>query len=262
MVMFEGMTLTICIAAICKNGDEESIVFSTDHMISLRMLGQFEHSIEKYKVIHDTTTVAMLAGQPLLFDSLITIDDSSDYNKIRSKIAKNFKAKRESLIQNQIFDTFGIDQKIFTGFLNNPQPSNAINTIIDEVSNFSLATAILLVGFENRSAKISEISEGGCLDYRDINFHAIGSGTIQAINTLLFQKQSKTDDLKTTIYNVYKAKRNAEVAEGVGKETDLAILTEDGVNKFEPHQINILSNIYDKELQLGKTHQDLNSLGL
>jgi len=254
--------MTICIAAICKNGEKENIVFATDHMISLRMLGQFEHSIEKYKVIRDTSTVAMLAGHPLLFDSLIKVDDDSNFKQTKKTIVQNFKEKRESLIQSQIFDTFGIDQEFFKGFFNNPQPSHAISKIIEKVSNFQLGTAILLIGFENGSAEISEITEGGCLDYRDINFHAIGTGHIQAVNTLLFQKQSKTDTLQTTIYNVYKAKRNAEVAEGVGKETDLLILNEEGVIKFDESQLNILSDIYEEELESGKTNPKLDDLGL
>ncbi len=261
--------MTICIAAICKNDDEENIVFATDHMVSLRPLGQFEHSIEKYKVINenpdDPPSVALLAGQPLLFDSLTKVTSYSSYQQIKSQIIKNFKKKRQNLVQNQIFDIFGIDEEFFKQCLQSPHPSNAMNLmdlILDKVGNFSLNTLILLIGFEENLGRITEISEGGCLDYRDINFHAIGSGDIQAVNTLLFQKQSKTDNLKVTVYNVYKAKRNAEVAEGVGWDTDLLVLNKDGVNKLNKDQLKILSKIYKEESKIGKSHPDLDTLGI
>ncbi|KAF5412187.1 MAG: hypothetical protein C5S47_02030 [Candidatus Methanogasteraceae archaeon] len=68
--------MTICIAAIAKENDSEYIVFSTDHMVTTYM-GQFEHSILKYVELNQNT-VAMLAGQVLLFDDLIKLSGSND----------------------------------------------------------------------------------------------------------------------------------------------------------------------------------------
>jgi len=95
------------------------------------------------------------------------------------------------------------------------------------------------------------------IDLRDINFSAIGSGAIQAINTLLFQRHSKEDSLAATIYNVYKAKRNAEVSIGVGKETDILVLTKKGVVEINKDLMDQLSKIYEKELKYGKTNEKL-----
>ena len=51
---------------------------------------------------------------------------------------------------------------------------------------------------------------------------------------------------------MYKAKRNAEVSEGVGKETDLGVLTRRGYyllkDDVKDGEIRILSNIYNLEL--------------
>ena len=129
------------------------------------------------------------------------------------------------------------------------------------MSNFKLGTTILLIGFRNELAVLSEINEGGIFDFRDINFHTIGSGSVQASNTLLFQKHSKSDNLSRTIYNVYKSKRNAEVMQGVGKETDILILTEtDGVKRISDENINILKDIYESELRFGKDNSNLKKI--
>ena len=52
---------------------------------------------------------------------------------------------------------------------------------------------------------------------------------------------------------MYKAKRNAEVSIGVGKETDLLILTKKGVIETDKTLMDRLSIVYDTELKYGKT---------
>jgi hypothetical protein len=253
--------MTICIAAIAKEDDKEYIIFSTDHMITTAM-GQFEHSIVKYKQLNKNT-VAMLAGDSLLFDDLTRLDNSAlPFGKIKLDVFKNFKNKRREIIENQIFEVFGINQTFFIDSLQKPIPNPFVHSILERVAEFELETAILLIGFDNGHAQISEVNEGGFADFRMINFHAIGSGNTQAANTLLFQKHSKKDKLLPTVYNVYKAKRNAEVLEGVGKETELLVLSETGVTPLKNEHIKILEEIYQDELKYGKNHKNLNSIKL
>jgi hypothetical protein len=95
-----------------------------------------------------------------------------------------------------------------------------------------------------------------------MNFHTIGTGNAQAANTLLFQKHDKQDKLLETLYKVYKAKRNSEVMQGVGKETELLILSKDGCHKIEKPHMDILSKIYYEELQFGKNHKDLRKIDI
>lgn len=251
--------MTICIAAIAKENDNEHIVFATDHMITTNM-GQFEHSIVKYSELNKNT-VAMLAGQALLFDDIVKInDDIIGYEEIKKQLFDNFKEKRKEIIENEIFDVFGIDQQFFVDSLQKQIPNGFISFILTKVSELRLKTKILLVGFVDSLAQITDIDEMGITDFRSMNFHAIGSGATQAVNTLLFQKHSKTDPLLITIYNVYKAKRNAEVSGGVGKETDLLVLGDDGVQQLSDDDIDILNKIYMAELQYGKNNNELDKI--
>lgn len=253
--------MTICIAAISKENDKEHIVFSTDHMVTTNM-GQFEHSIRKYSCLNKNT-VAMLAGQALLFDDLIKVEnDCLNYELIKSKIFENFKNKRQSVIENEIFNVFGINQDFFKESLQKTIPNPYINTILQKVAEFKLKTQILLVGYIDSVAQITHIDENNLVEIRSMNFHCIGSGSIQATNTLLFQKHSKTNPLKPTIYSVYKAKKNAEVSEGVGKETELLVLNEDGVSKLSNEDISILDKIYKEELDYGKNHRELSNINV
>ncbi|MEA1864094.1 MAG: hypothetical protein U9N46_02675 [Euryarchaeota archaeon] len=60
--------------------------------------------------------------------------------------------------------------------------------------------------------------------------------------------------------NVYKAKKNAEVSEGVGKETEMLVLGEGGVQQLSNEDLAILDTIYMKELQYGKNSSELSKM--
>lgn len=256
--------MTICIATIgtCSEFDnKEAIIFATDHMITLENIGQFEHSIEKYRKINETT-IAMLSGQALLFkDILKEVDTKKSLEKIKDTIQKNMKNIRDKRLKNVIFDKFKIDFDYLKTLLPVPQHNDLICEILDIIKKFDLKTSIILLGFVNNKAQIIEINETQAINTRDINFDAIGSGGIQAINTLLFQRHSKSNSLETTIYNTYKAKRNAEVSVGVGKETDLLVLVSDGtLYRIGEKQINILKDIYTNEMKFGKENKQLKEI--
>ena len=252
--------MTICIAAISKEKNKEFIVFATDHMVST-MTGAFEHSIKKYRELNNCT-VAMLSGQVLLFEDLIKLDgNESNFNEIKNKIYENFKRKRNEIIKSEIFNIYGIDEQYFKDVLSKPVPNPIIQKVLTQVSEFNLKTNILLIGFDGNEARIADISDFHMIDFTSLNFHSIGSGTIQSDNTLLFQKHGKHESLINTIYNVYKAKRNAEVMNGVGKETELLILRKDiGCRYVNPDQLKILSEVYEEEFNYYKDHKKLKGL--
>jgi hypothetical protein len=225
-------------------------------------LGQFEHSIIKYKEINKQT-VSMLSGSPILFDDLINLKKWDDpFDKIKSQIFTNFKKKRKEMIKNEIFDKFMINESFFVDALNHKIENQLMNSIMKTIAEFSLETSILLIGIDEGVAKISVIEEDGYIDLVDINFHAIGSGADQATNTLFFQKHSNSENLSTAIYNVYKAKRNAEVKRGVGRETELAVLSGKKLTRLTDDHLKLLNKVYTDELNYGKNNKELKHICL
>lgn len=253
--------MTICISAICTENNEENVVFAVDHMITTG-IGQFEHDICKYKLLAENT-VGMLAGNSLLMDFFLEDDYSGmSYSEIQSALEEKFKQKRLETIQKEVLDVFTIEWDDVKEILKSPITNEFQTRVLKSITGIKLRTAILLIGFEGKKARISEIGDGGIDTYDKIYFNSIGSGSIQAQNTLLFQKHSKQDDLKTTVYNVFKAKRNAEVMQGVGKETDIGYLNNDGITMLDNDSIGILDDIYNVELKYGREHQKLNDLNI
>jgi hypothetical protein len=253
--------MTICIAAIgIDDKGKEAIVFATDHMISYPQMGQFEKNIEKYKKLN-SNTVAMLSGNPLIFETLIgKCKKDCSFEEIAQTIQSSMNELKEQIIQKQLFDIYKINYEYIREVLKAPIPNPYIDNLLRTISVFTLQTSILLIGFKDETAQIAEVIENAINNLRDIAFGAIGSGAVQALNTLLFQVQSKDDTLASTLYNVYKAKRNAEVAIGVGKDTDVMILTTTGLTEITDDNIKILSSIYESELKFGKTNEKVKEI--
>lgn len=255
----EEIKMTICICATCSENNEEIIAFAVDHMISTG-IGEFEHGINKYRCLNKNT-VAMIAGNALLMDYFLNEDyTNKSYLEIQEIIEEKFKQKRLEIIEKEVLNVFSIDFDYVKELLKNPITNDFQAAILKRISSTKLNTAILLIGFEDGKAKISEITDSEIGNFDQINFHTIGSGLIQAQNTLLFQKHSKECDLKTTLYNVHKAKKNAEVMQGVGKKTDIGFLNKNGITMLNNENIKILDEIYYIELNCGKQHVKLKDL--
>ncbi|MCL2115644.1 MAG: hypothetical protein FWH29_05430 [Methanobrevibacter sp.] len=144
--------------------------------------------------------------------------------------------------------------------LNKKIENPIMSKIFENIIETKLNASILLVGFIENKAHLSIIREDGVFDFTTINFGAIGSGSPQAENNMLFQKQSKDDDLRRTLYNVFKAKKNAEVNRGVGRETELGYLNKDKIVMIKNKDLKILNDIYEHESLCGKEHEDLKKI--
>lgn len=251
--------MTVCIAAIATENNAEYIVFATDHMITTR-LGQYEHPIEKYCHVKKNM-IAMLSGRVLLTDKLLPKDeyaDSLSFEEIQQDIFSRFKQVRKEEIQRSILDIYGVDETFIKNNLMIQIQNRYIDTLFSKISQYRLNTSVLLIGYDkNNKAQISMISEDTCENYRDINFHAIGSGSLQATNTLMFQKHDKKNPLSISLYNVFKAKRNAEVAQGVGKELDLLVLSDSKCIRVSPEELKYLDKVYNEEMSIANNSKDL-----
>jgi len=89
----------------------------------------------------------------------------------------------------------------------------------------NLNTEVLVAGVDDSGAHIfAVIHPGQLLPLATTGFGAIGSGGIHAAVRMSLAQHTKSASLVETMYNVYEAKRASEVAPGVGKLTDIAII--------------------------------------
>jgi hypothetical protein len=91
----------------------------------------------------------------------------------------------------------------------------------------NLQTEVLIAGVDDSGAHLFTVVHPGQLFPADtMGYLTTGSGGLHAAVRLSLAQQCKVASLVETVYNVYEAKRAAEVAPGVGKFTDLAVIKE------------------------------------
>lgn len=254
--------MTICIAAICTLEKKEYVVAITDKMLTNNVVGGgFEHPSPKYKILNGKY-IAMLSGDPLIFPDLVPdeIPTGTNLKNFAIKVKDNMKATRLAKIDEEILSPFSTDRKMIGRALEKEIPNLYIDSLLKSIANFRLETEIILAGVENNKASVFYVSETGVRDLSDIGFESIGSGEVESTNTLLFQRQHRKTPLKEGVYNVFKAKRNAEAAEGVGVETDMIILNNSEHMVLSPEKIEALRNIYNEEMDFGKQHKALDTI--
>lgn len=277
--------MTICLAAISKieeedkeiieeeeiSEDEEVLILGMDKMITLDVLGSFEHPARvKLRELEECkgSRVVMLAGYPHLYKEILAeLEDPSDeFIELCSDFKEAMEKTRDKKLEGALLNPVGIEDKENIWKKRHPQraPSETLEEILKRAESFNLETRLLLTGFdEDGKAQIADVYERRITHNRRLNYSAIGSGVTQALNTLLFQEHSKKTGLRTGLYNVFKAKKNSEAHKGVGEMTDMFLLTQNsGLTEVSENDLETLYDIYKGELKKGKEDKRLNNLSL
>ena len=101
--------------------------------------------------------------------------------------------------------------------------------IVGQSAQFNLQTDLLIAGIDSAGGRTAVITHPGSLFWLDkLGYGAVGSGAIHALSTLNLGGQTRSQGLVKTMYNVFRAKKAAEVAPGVGVVTDLGIMDSKG----------------------------------
>lgn len=100
---------------------------------------------------------------------------------------------------------------------------------VQEISNALIAfpmpqTASLIVGMDSSGPHIFVVVDGNLSQADDVGFAAIGTGARHAESQLMLAKYAPTKSASAALALVHLAKSRAEVAPGVGSDTDLFVI--------------------------------------
>lgn len=113
-------------------------------------------------------------------------------------------------------------------------------------NQFNLGTEIIVAGVVNGSARLAVLANPGTTYWVDKLGHAtIGSGGNHAMTRLALGGQTRETSLEETLYQVFEAKKAAEAAPGVGKVTDMAIVSSDKTRYVPDAVLTILQQTFD-----------------
>lgn len=149
-------------------------------------------------------------------------------------------------------DTFHAQQKDFSdGF---------VNTIISQLQNRRPADVeAMVVGTDGESAHIYAVDSYGndtCLD--GVGFGAIGIGAWHAKSRLMQVGHTTTRIFAPTLASVFAAKKNSEIAPGVGSATDINVILNDGISSLWAPTLPKLEDLYSKyQIEVAKFGKSL-----
>jgi hypothetical protein len=126
-------------------------------------------------------------------------------------------------------------------------PPDLFNVIDHEFFQYKYGLNILIVGNDSLGSHIHGIVNPGISAcYDTLGFHAIGIGALHALQTIIAHRYKISYDMEEAIYIAYSAKRTAEVAPGVGRETDICLVIPDQIIDVGSKIITEMSKIHSK----------------
>ena len=245
--------MTVGIGVICENGKAAIVV--ADRMATYSDLGiQFDGDITKYAEVSNRSIVVSsgtfsdisyvikhLRNSP--GDPLATIPIS--------QIADRGQSAREALRAEQIEVVYlrrplGLGMAEFQKAASSVSISQILNNTFDRINQFRLALQLLVVGTDSDGAHLYVIDESARpANFDGPGFAAIGSGFSHATVSLARRSHLKSCKLPQAVYNAYEAKRASELAIGVGRATNMAVLQQDKPTHFlKDRDIEKLVRIY------------------
>ena len=244
--------MTLCMAALCTDEEQNSLaVVAADRMVTFGGFIEFEHSVPK--MAHQSPyAVALIAGDTLLGTRLAKavaaeLDGTSPrVAEIADRMATSYVGMRRDELENQVLAPRGLDLPAFYG--NHASFNPQVTMMLDQtMAQYNLGIELLIAGVDAAGAHIYSIHNPGKpeREYDVIGYAAIGSGGIHALQAMISFRHSASASVRETVFRVYAAKRRAEVAPGVGLDTDIAIVSASGVKFLGEGALKELSVLYE-----------------
>jgi hypothetical protein len=237
--------MTICIAAIAGNG---MIFGASDRMITSGDI-EYEPTITEetrekgapLKVFHVTNSIAvMTAGDASTHSEIlqnvlrvvgarISQDKSNWWNvaDVAQLYVDSYDALKLRRSASAILAPMGLNPDTF--FSRQTEMADAfIRRITDDLTTYSMPDIeTIITGIDRTGAHIyvvhNRTNTGCCVASCEdtVGFSAIGIGAHHAQSQFMFAGHHKASPIPESIFLIYLAKKRAEVAPGVGEETDM-----------------------------------------
>jgi 20S proteasome alpha/beta subunit len=249
--------MTVCIGALAtkKDNHSENVIVASDRMVSLGNFMEFEHEVSKIGKL-SSKCVALVAGDTLIGSQIVDtsrakIAEFSNLSKvadIAKLVATIYVETRDRIIEEQVFRPRGFTRADFYNVYQTQLLQNIAFQLDNQVATWNIGVEIIVAGVDDLGAHVYTINHPGIYtDVYQIGYTAVGSGAIHATQALIGFAHSPYQELNRTIFCTFAAKKRGEVAPGVGKETDLFIISKDGIKELTQDEIKELDEIYNKD---------------
>jgi hypothetical protein len=244
--------MTVCIAAISGDGADSQIVVAADRMVTYPGFLEFEHRGSKIVELNEKALV-MVAGDSLIGGRLAreaagaVPGDPPAAADIAADLGMRYDATRRQQMEDQVLRSRGLTLADFYGRHGTLGQQGAM-VIDQQLAMFNLNVELLLAAVDQNGAHLHTVHNpgGGDRNHDAIAYAAIGSGAIHVLPAMTGFRHGPGAPHAETLVRVYAAKRQAEVAPGVGKDTEVAVVSSDGIERLSTEDIGKLEAIYEQ----------------
>ena len=241
--------MTQIIGAICDKGKKALAI--SDRMITTSDLSlAFEHESRKMDEL-STNCIALTAGSALIHEPIFRNVCAELEGKTKPKISEvveelvtEFQKLRKKKIQDEIFNQVALTLNQF--YENQSQFHDAIiMRLTDRMEKYRLDLHILVIGVDSEGAHIHRISDpGSSMPFEPLGFCCIGTGQRHADVAFAYRRYTPSLPLRKALFIAYEAKKRGEMAGGVGRSTDVAIIDAEKCRFLSSDFIKELDRIY------------------
>jgi hypothetical protein len=251
--------MTVCIAAVIPwlyhptHEIGTAVITASDRMLTA---GDIQYEPAQHKVSFISThAIIMVAGDMVIHteallstQSDIQRDNFTTVRQIAENYASHIRRIRLKRASQIYLSPLGLDENTFLINQKNMVPQLVFD-LSNELRGYVVNVEALVVGVDGLIGQIYQIDSEGIVTYHhDIAFAAIGTGSGHAKSVFMFAGFNKTTYYFKSLPILYEAKKRAEVAPGVGRETDFLLISRDGMSPIQPEVIDLLDNWYSLQL--------------
>jgi len=218
--------MTVIIAGIC--GDK--VVMLGDRM---NMMEEETHEQRFPKIYCVNKSICMgFAGTSGFEKEFVeNLDNIPSLEELFESFKERYRKLRMRLIKENILGRYGVESvDELKSLVDDP---DVMSLHLEEIKNFDPDIKILVGGVDSSPHIFAVGNPGTGAFFDDIGFYAIGTGEKEASMMLNFLNFRKDLPLRTCILYLYIAKKAAEIAVGVGKKTDIFVISKEGVEMVD-----------------------------
>ncbi len=252
-----SVKVTQLIGALCEG--RTKVVLISDRMVTAAdfTLG-FEHE-PKFTMMSPFALV-LSAGtihEPELLEDAsanITGVGIASMRQTAESISESYRKIRKKRVEDEILSCYGLSS--FDDFYQKQRllHEDTNMRILNDIENYGspenggLGAQFIVGGVDHKKAHVYAIGDPGTYrSYDSLGYCCLGIGSRHAEPVFAFFQFKPSLKVSETLQIAYAAKKRAEMAGGVGKETDAWIVTEEGSYEITRETIDKLEDFYQKK---------------
>lgn len=245
--------MTQLIGVLCEN--KKKVIMLSDRMVSTgNGTLAFEH--ESKSDIISPHAMILTAGTihetELIDDTKEEVKETTPIRKIAENLAENYRKIRKKRIEQEILEKVGLSSFQEFHEKHNLLHSGFVADLTEKIQNYNLEVSFLLGGVDEDSHLYRICEPGRCVVFDALGFCGIGVGDRHSDPVFAFYRFSPNLPEEEALRITFEAKKRAEMAGGVGRETDAWIIDKEGIYKVDDETIIHLEELHEKQEDISK----------